>query len=232
MKNLLLQKFHQVLEIVAVNGVRTLSELSAELDIPLPTLSRLISDMTEMNLLEKIDHYRVAPAPGLIRLGECAKMHSRNYQLMVPEIRKFSEKMQMNTVLAGMENEIMFNLFSNSLPRNHVLTPWENGLKPVLLTMSGVPAERCLQLFSEAHPGISFTERMILERELESVAREKKIFRTNTVRQWSWASAFVSRRMWLGICFYGNAVENCSRERFDIECSMLTSRIMSAINEE
>jgi DNA-binding IclR family transcriptional regulator len=56
MKNLLLQKFHQVLEIVAVNGVQTLSELSAELDIPLPTLGRLISDMTEMNLLEKIDH--------------------------------------------------------------------------------------------------------------------------------------------------------------------------------
>ena len=232
MKNLLLQKFHQVLETVAVNGVRTLSELSSELDIPLPTLSRLISDMTEMNLLEKVDHYRVAPAPGLIRLGECAKMHSRNYQLMVPEIRKFSERMQMNTVLSGMENEVMFDLFTSLLPRNHVLTSWENGLRPVLLVMSGVPVERCLQLFAQAYPGTSFTERMILERELESVIREKRIFRTNTMRQWCWASAFVSRKMWVGIVFYGSAAENCSRERFDIECSMLTSRIMSAINEE
>lgn len=232
MKNLLLQKFHQVLETVAVKGIRTLSELSGELDIPLPTLSRLISDMVEMNLLEKVDHYRVAPAPGLIRLGECAKSHSPHYQYMVPEIRKFSEKMQMNVELAGMKEENMFSFYSGSLPRNHIMTPWESGLKPVLLIMSGVPMERCLQLFSVEIPGVSATEHVILERELESVRSEKKLFRTNTMRQWSWVSAFCSRDMWFGLCFYGSSAENCSRERFDIECSMLTGHIMSALNEE
>ena len=206
--------------------------MSCELDIPLPTLSRLISDMVEMDLLEKVDHYRVAPAPGLIRLGECAKSHSPHYRYMVPEIRKFSEKMQMNAELAGMKEENMFSFFSASLYRNHVMTPWESGLKPVLLIMSGTPMERCLQLFSQENPGASAMDRVILERELESVRNEKKLFRTNTMRQWCWASAFCSRNMWFGLCFYGSAAENCSRERFDIECSMLTGRIMSALNEE
>lgn len=232
MKNLLLQKFDQVLELVAVKGARSLNELSAELDIPLPTLSRLISDMVEMNLLEKIDYYRVAPAPGLIRLGECAKNHSRLYQIAVPKIRQFAEKTQTNAVFAGIEDEVVFKFFDCSLPKNHTVSMWENGLMPVMLVASGVKSPRCLELFKDAYPAASAMEMMILEQDLEYAAREKKIFRTNTMRQWSCALSFFSCRMHLGICFYGNVADKYSRERFDMECSMLVSHIASNLKEE
>ena len=65
MKNLLLHKVRLVLETLAAHGTVSLNELSTRLNIPLPTLSRLISDMAEMKLVEKIDYYRIAPAAGL-----------------------------------------------------------------------------------------------------------------------------------------------------------------------
>jgi len=62
MKNLLLVKMQAVLETLAAEGTVSLNTLSERLNIPLPTLSRLVSDMVEMKLVEKIDYYRIAPA--------------------------------------------------------------------------------------------------------------------------------------------------------------------------
>ena len=52
MKNLLLHKVQLVLDTVAASGTIAINELAEKLDIPLPTMSRLLSDMTEMKLLE------------------------------------------------------------------------------------------------------------------------------------------------------------------------------------
>ena len=232
MKNLLLQKFHQVLEHIAVNGSATLNELAEKLDIPLPTLSRLVSDMVEMQLLEKLDYYRIAPAPGLIRLGECSKKHSFLLRNAVPKLREFSEKKRMNSIFAGFDGQNIFELFSTCLPENHPVSVWESGLAPVIMTAAGISDGECLRQFRQNTPRCSEADVLIFERELEHIRNARQLFRTTSMRYWSCAIPFNYREMCCGICFYGSAPENCSREKFDLECSLLVSRIAAAVSEE
>ena len=232
MKNLLLAKMYSVLEFLAVNGVSSINDLSEKLDIPLPTLSRLISDMTEMKLVEKIDYYRIAPAAGMIRLGECAKRHSRLVQTAAPFLQNYAEKMKMGVILAAFDREIMFNLFEYGNADSGAQTLWESGLALVLMERAGLDNSECAGFFRKNMPGCSDTDLIIFEREMESLRQTRRLFRTNTMRQWSCAYSFVFRNLPCGFCFYGLAPENCSRERFDMDCSMILSRITSALNEE
>ena len=230
MKNLLLQKVHLVLEAVASHGSITINELAEKFAIPLPTMSRLISDMTEMKLLERLDYYHVAPATGLIRLGECARKSSLLVKKVVPILERFAEKMQMNLLLSGFDEETMFTIFHRGMAGNSNLI-WESGLALVLMKQAKLPQESCLELFSRNVPGASDTELLVLMRELEEIDKEQMLFRTNTMRQWSCSCGFTCRGIACGFCFYGQAPE-CSRERFVLECSRVLSRINAIFNEE
>ena len=53
MKNRLLNKVQLVLEALASSGTLTINELSEKFNISRPTMSRIISDMAEMKLVEK-----------------------------------------------------------------------------------------------------------------------------------------------------------------------------------
>ena len=232
MKNLLLAKMQMVLETVAVSGAVSINELSEKLDIPLPTLSRLISDMTEMKLVEKVDYYRIAPAAGMIRLGECAKKHSVLVQTVVPLLQSYAEKNQMGAMLAAFEENTMFTLWESGIDTAITNRLWETGLALVLIERSGIGNEEISELFRSNMPVSSDTDRIIFEREMDQIRQNRMLFRTNTMRQWSCSHSFIYRGLVCGFVIHGLAPEHCSRERFDLDCSMILSRITAALNEE
>ena len=232
MKNLLLAKMQTVLETMAHSGRVSINELSEKLNIPLPTLSRLISDMCEMKLIEKINYYQVAPAAGMIRLGECARKHSILVQTVVPELKNYADKVQMNFILAAFDNNTMFNLYSSGNTDNSSALIWESGLAMVLMERAGLSDAGCIKLFRDSNPGYSDTDLVIFEREMDSVRQSRTFFRTNTMRRWGCSHSFVYRNQVCGFCIYGQAPENCSREKFVLNCDMLLSHITSALNEE
>ena len=230
MKNLLLHKVQLVLNTIAESGTIAINELAEKLDIPLPTMSRLISDMTEMKLLDKTDYYHVALASGMIRLGECARKHSFLVKRVAPLLDRYAEKVQMNVLLAGFDANTMFTIYHRGKTENDNLI-WECGLAQVLMDQAKLPQSECEELFRRNMPDFSDTARLIFAREMDSIRNERMLFRSNTMRQWSCAYGFEYRNFNYGFCFYGHAPE-CSRERFVLDCSMVLSRIISALNEE
>ncbi|MBE6392253.1 MAG: winged helix-turn-helix transcriptional regulator [Lentisphaerae bacterium] len=232
MKNLLLVKMQAVLETLAAEGTVSLNTLSERLNIPLPTLSRLVSDMVEMKLVEKIDYYRIAPASGLIRMGECARKHSYLVQTAAPILQEFAEKMKMNLLFGAFDNRTMFRLFEygNAAASSRIF--WETGLALVLMERAGCSECECSEFFRSSNPGYSETDLLIFEREMEYVKHNHNLLRTNTMRQWGCSQGMIYRDLVCGFCFYGLAPENCSRDRFDLDCTMLLSKITSALKEE
>lgn len=231
MKNLLLNKVQLVLEALASSGALTINELSEKFDIPLPTMSRLISDMTEMKLVEKIDYYRVAPAPGLIRFGNAAREHSALTRRTIPLLDRFAGQVQMNFILAGFDENTMFPIYHRGQAEESDRVIWESGLALVLMTQAQLPENECRELFLQNIPGATETELIILNRELENIKTEQLLFRSNTMRIWSCSCGFEYRKLACGFCFYGTAPE-LSRERFVVECSRIQSRITAIFNEE
>lgn len=232
MKNLLLAKMQTVLEIMAQSGRVSINELSEKLNIPLPTISRLISDMCEMKLVEKINYYQIAPAAGMIRFGECARKHSFLVQTVTPELRHYADKLKMSFILAAFDNNTMFNLYNSGSIDNSSTIIWESGLAMVLMKRAGMSDAGCIKLFRDSNPGYSETDLVIFERGMDSVRQSGTIFRTNTMRRWSCSHSFVYRDLVCGFCIFGQAPENCSREKFVLDCDMLLSHITSALNEE
>ncbi len=232
MKNLLLNKVQLVLEALASSGTLTINELAKKFNIPRPTMSRIISDMTEMKLVEKIDFYRVAPAAGLIRLGESARKHSDLVQRTVPLLDRFAEHMQMNFILAGFDENTCFPLYHRGKAENSSEVIWESGLALVLMNRAGLSSDKCRELFQKNHPVATETELNILNRELENIKSEQRLFRSNTMRQWSCSCGFHYRGLACGFCVYGTAAPEHSREHFTMECSRLQSRITAIFNEE
>ena len=231
MKNRLLNKVQLVLEALASSGTLTINELSEKFGISLPTMSRLISDMAEMKLVEKIDYYRVAPAPGLIRLGEAARKHSLLVQRTVPLLDRFADQMQMNFILAGFDQNTMFPIYHRGKAEESRSVIWDSGLALVLMEQAKLSFDQCRELFLQNIPDATETGLIIWSRELESIRAEQRLFRSNTMRKWSCSCAFEYRSLICGFCFYGTAPE-ISRERFAMECSRMQSRITAIFNEE
>ncbi|MBO5821589.1 MAG: helix-turn-helix domain-containing protein [Lentisphaeria bacterium] len=232
MKNLLLNKVQLILEALASSGALSINELAEKFDIPLSTVSRIISDMTEMKLVEKIDFYRVAPAAGLIRLGESARKHSNLVQRTVPLLDRFAEQMQMNVILAGFEENTCFPLYRRGKTENSSNIIWESGLALVLMDQAALPFDQCRELFLQNSPGAAETELLIFSRELENIKNEQRLFRSNTMRQWSCCCGFHYRGLACGFCVYGTAAPEHSREHFIMECARLQSRITAIFSEE
>ena len=231
MKNRLLSKVLLVLDALAEAGSLSVSELAEMFSIPLPTMSRLLSDMVEMKLVEKLDFYRVAPAPGLIRLGECARKHSALVRKISPVLNRHAEKIQMNVLLAGFDKNTMFTIYHHGKSAGNENIIQDSGLALVLLNQSGAAPEECRNFLKKNHPGISDTELLIFTREMESISDEHLLFRANTMRQWSCSMGFSCRGLDCGFCFYGKAPE-CSRERFVLDCSMVLSHVTAILKEE
>ena len=231
MKTRLLNKVQLVLETVSRYGSLTINELAEKFNIPLPTMSRLISDMAEMKLVEKIDYYRVVPASGLIRLGECARKHSYLVQQISPILERHAEKVQMNVLLAGFDEDIMFPLYHRGAAEESSSMIWKSGLALVLMAQAKLSPEVCRELFVENMPEISDTELMILNRELESIQTDRMLFRSNTMRNWSCSYGFKYHKLVCGFCFYGQAPDY-SRERFILDCSRVLSRITAIFKAE
>lgn len=230
MKNLLLQKVKLVLDTVAASGTVAINELAEKLDIPLPTMSRLLSDMIEMKLLDKPDYYHVTLASGMIRLGECARKHSFLVRRVAPLLDRYAEQVQMNVLLAGFDADTMFTIYHRGKSENDNLI-WDCGLALVLMDQAKLPQAECEELFRRNVPDLSDTARLIFTREMESIKNERMLFRSNTMRRWSCACGFEYRKFNYGFCFYGHAPD-LSRERFVLDCSMVLSRIISVLNEE
>ena len=66
MKNQLLGKVQTVLEtLICAKKPLSIKELSDQLAMPLPTVSRLCSDLVEMGLIEKTDYHHLVPGISL-----------------------------------------------------------------------------------------------------------------------------------------------------------------------
>ena len=232
MKNLLLAKMQMVLEILALSGRVSINELSEKLNIPLPTLSRLLSDMCEMKLIEKINYYQVAPAAGMIRFGECARKNSFLVQNATPILKRYADNVQMYFCLAAFDNNTMFDLYTSGGSEYSTNLIWDTGLALVLMECAGLSESECTELFRNSTPGCSNTDLMIFEREMDSVRQSRYVFRTNTMRRWSCAYSFVYRDLVCGFCIYGQAPENRSREKFVLDCARVLSHITSALDKE
>ena len=79
----------------------SLKELSAKLQIPVPTLSRICNDLAELHWLEKADYHHFVPGLALIRFGDCATRLSPYAAAVETLLRDYAVKSGLNGFLAG-----------------------------------------------------------------------------------------------------------------------------------
>ena len=233
MKNLLLQKVDAILKTLAVQGQISMNELSSALNIPLPTLSRVVSDLMEMKLVEKIDYHHLTLGTAMIRYGECCRSHNPLPAVSIPRITAFAEELHMSVLMAAYDDGMMFPLYSRIDPQEqHPLGIWESGLALVLMTEAGLPQDECLELYRQNQPDTGVAGLLIFERELDNVKANRRLFRVNTMRLWSCSMPLKSKHPVCGICFYGKAPADRTMERFSFDCTRLMARLNSSLDRE
>lgn len=232
MKNLLLNKVKWILEEVTCSPEPlSLQQLAESSGIPVPTVSRISSDLVEMGLLEKVGYHHFAPGPGLVSLGEIAKNNNQLLKKTEPLIRNFAGSVNMNSLLCGFYNGRIFQLFSSGNVEVSPHLPWRTGSAIMLLAAAKIGKEKALEYFISEYPDADGAEKLIFEREFDNAALKRNLFRINSMRHWSISLPFFCNDICYTLCFYGPAPSDRTQERFSFDCSILISKIKSAIQE-
>lgn len=229
MKNLLLVKVKAVLEAIAAAPQPTaLNELAKSLNLPLPTLSRITADLVEMGLVDKIDYHHLAPGLGMLRLGECARQNIPLIQQVVPLCQRFAAQYgNISFIIAAISGNSIFQIYSSNPAFSDSAILWSSGIATVLLAASGKDLSQAQQCYLQKFPQAEIAEKLIFEREFESVLQKKHLFRISTMRLWSLSMPFNYHNNSCGVSFFGNAPKDTSPERFIFECAKLIAKLNS-----
>jgi len=232
MKNRLLAKADQLLRAVTfAETPPTLHELSEKLQIPLPTLGRLASDLVEMGLLAKEGYYHLVPSSGLAALGNAAKRHTTIVRCCAPLIQNYCSSTGMNAILAGMEYGEMFSLYECGGSKVTERTFWNSGGATLLFSASHEKITAAMDSFSRAHPSASSEAKLVFEREWEQVKTHPYRLHTNTMRQWSFSTLLTTEPVSV-LMIHGKGPENSTPERFHFNASLLASKMRSLLGAE
>lgn len=238
MKNKLLDKTFQVLEAVAASPEPvSLKELSGRLGINASTLSRIASDLVEAGYLTKPGYRCFEPALGLIRLGQNAVHSSHLPRTVNPMVKNRAEELGVNGAFAGIERGQLVYLFRSDafsgesrigLPYRVPL--YRSNIAIAILAMS-LPAEEALEQFRgdiRARNG-NAAELDEIKPLLEHVVRNGYLFRREPEARWNITFPVEYGGRFYGLAFYGDRAGERNFDRLLFECSLLASRIRSAL---
>lgn len=235
MKNKLLDKTFQVLETVASSPEPvSLKELGEHLKIPAGTLSRIASDLVEAGYLTKSGYRCFEPALGLIRIGQNAVYGSRLPRTVNPLVRSSAEALGVNGAFAGIERGQVVYLFrsdafsEDQFPFRAPLH--RSNIAIVILAMSQPPGE-ALEWFRRDIRARNAEESELDEIAplLEHVVRNGYLFRREPEAHWNITFPVEYGGKFYGLAFYGDRVGERNLDRLLFECSLLATRIRSAL---
>ncbi len=230
MKNQLLGKVQLALEALSRAGKPlSIKELSEKIAVPLPTLSRLCSDLIEMGLVEKTDYHHLVPGTSLIRYGVRASEISPLLNYSGEIIREFAEKNSLNALLYGYEKGSFFKMFDFTGNHPDVNAFWRTGAFQVPLVSAGKNLQKALEEIKRFFPDMTVEERLIIEREYEKLLKEKILVRSGINRQYAVTLPFSYRKIYCALSFYGHISKESSPDKLVFESLRVVSRIRAAL---
>ena len=230
MKNQLLGKVQTVLEtLICAKKTLSIKELSDQLAMPLPTVSRLCSDLVEMGLIEKTDYHHLVPGISLIRYGELAAGVSPLLNFSGEIIREFSKKNSLNALLYGYEKGSFFKMFEYAGNHPEADAFWRTGAFQVPLVSAGKNLQKALEEIERFFPDVTVEEKLIIEREYEKLLKEKILVRSGINRQYAVTIPFNYRKIYCALSFYGHIPKESSPDKLVFESLRVVSRIRAAL---
>ena len=238
MKNKLLEKTFQVLEAVAASPEPvSLKELGGRLGINASTLSRIASDLVEAGYFTKSGYRRFEPALGLIRVGQNAVHSSHLPRTVNPLIQARAEELGVNGAFAGIERGQLVYLYrSDAFSRNsrfglpYRIPLYRSNIAIAILAM-GLAEEEALDCFRRDIRAWNGKESELDEIKplLEHVVRNGYLFRREPEDHWNITFPVEYGGAFYGLAFYGDRAGERNFDRLLFECSLLASRIRSAL---
>lgn len=241
MKNKLLGKTFQVLEIVAASPEPvSLKQLSERLGISSSTLSRIASDLVKAGYLIKSGYRHFEPALGLIRIGQNAVHSSHLPRIVNPLMRSRVEELGVNGAFAGIERGQVVYLFrsddfsaENRLRLPYRIPLYRSNIAIAILAMS-LPTEEAVEYLrndirSRSGNEVELDEIIPL---LQHTARSGYLFRKEPNGHWNITFPVEFNGVFYGLAFHGNRAEEQNFDRLLFECSLLASRLRTALTEK
>ncbi|MPN21998.1 hypothetical protein SDC9_169381 [bioreactor metagenome] len=207
------------------------------LGISSSTLSRIASDLVEAGYLVKSGYHRFEPALGLIRIGQNAVHSSHLPRTVNPLVRSRAEELGVNGAFAGVERGQLVYLFrsdafsgSSRLGLPYRIPLFRSNIAIAILAMSLPPEEalECLRRDVHAHGG-NAVELEEIAGLLEQVVRNGYLFRRETREHWNITFPVEYGGTFYGLAFYGDRAGERNFDRLLFECSLLASRLRSAL---
>lgn len=231
MKNQLLGKVQSVLETLSGSQKPlSIKELSAQLSLPLPTLSRLCSDLIEMGLIEKTDYHHLVPGISLIRYGNMAAEISPLLNISGAMIRDYVWKNGLNALLYGYDKGNFFKIFDCAKQYSESRKAfWQTGAFQVLLAASGKNLQDALEEIGKIFSGVTVEEMLIIEREYEKLLKEKILVRSGINRHYAVTIPFRYREIYCAASFYGHISKENSPDKVYFESLRIVNRIRAEL---
>ena len=241
MKNKLLEKTFQVLEAIsASDGPVTLKELGRKIAINTSTLSRITADLVEAGYVFKADYRSFEPALGMIRLGQNAAYSSHLPRVINPMVKEHVEKLGVQGAFAGIDNNQVVYLYRSDayasereygMPCRVPL--YRSNIAIAILTQSR-SSEEVLALFEESihrnrAEGEAKADLEEIRALVEHVRKNGYLFRREGRERWNITFPVEYNGGFYGVSFYGDRAEERNFDRLLFECSLLASRLHSAL---
>ena len=241
MKNLLLAKSFAVLDAISgADGEIRFRDLAARLEIPPPTLSRIVSDLLEQGMIEKRGRGRLVPACGMLRLGQRARRNSPLCRAAAPLLRERAAKLEVGAAFFAFEHDELVLLCRTGEPAPGAdamspdFLPWRAG--PALVIHASRGDRRAAEEWAQT---VIDRGRFGLSRELElfrsrfdEAAAHGYLLMREVGREFSVTFPVGRGVNCHAVEFFGDAPEQRNFDRLTLECSLLASRLGALVRRE
>lgn len=241
MKNKLLEKTFQVLEAIsASDGPVTLKELGQKLAINTSTLSRITADLVEAGYVFKADYRSFEPALGMIRLGQNAAYSSHLPRVVNPMVKAHVERLGVQGAFAGIENRQLVYLYRSdayATERDYGMpcrVPLYRSNIAIAILAQRLDGGEILSIFRESihrnrAEGQDKSDLDEIRTLVEHVQKNGYLFRREEKERWNITFPVEYNGDFYGVSFYGDRAEERNFDRLLFECSLLASRLHSAL---
>ena len=240
MKNKTVEKCFAVLEsVTAHEGAVTLKELSARLNMPPGTLSRLVSDLVEAGYLAKSGYHRWEPALGVVRLGQNAMSHFPPAAQINPMLRQRAAELGVEAALGGIDRGQLVYLYRSNAyaesDRAHLpcRVPLYRSNIAIMVLAKSFEVEKALAILRASRPeGESDPDDDTLRGLLSSAAKEGYLVRREGGGRWNICFPVEFDGAVFGLSLFGDGAENEAKlDRMLFETSLLCGRIHSQLRQ-
>ena len=241
MKNKLLEKTFQVLEAIsASDGPVTLKELGQKLSINTSTLSRITADLVEAGYVFKADYRSFESALGMIRLGQNAAYSSHLPRVVNPMVKEQVEALGVQGAFAGIDNNQVVYLYRSNAyaaEREYGMpcrVPLYRSNIAIAILAQSLDSGEVLSIFRDSihrnqAEGEDKSDLEEIRELVENVRKNGYLFRREKGNRWNITFPVEYNGAHYGVSFYGDRAEERNFDRLLFECSLLASRIHSAL---